>query len=275
MHAVTCDLGTIAEIALAALDLGEFERGWLEYLQPTIGFDAACSVWSDSGGVVRDVTSSGYDERALRRQFQSYMSELTPQELAGFSAVAPAVDLDVVSAARRQRLAVYRELLVPQRVRSFLTNVWPAPWGVFGFHLARTGATRFGEHETRRLQLLAPCVKLGQGLFARQQASSTCLDAEWWASDWSLSPRERAVARLAMRGFSNPEIAILLRISAHTVRNHLVSIFRKADVSNRTELVFTMVATPEQGRHARHRSRRSAWSAFLAQASAGQGRLAE
>jgi len=275
MHAVEADLGTIAEIALAAHDLREFETGWLEYLKPRLGFETACSVWSESSGAVREVTSTGYDEGELRRRFPSYMSELSPQELARFSGSVPAVDLDVVSPARRQRLVVYRELLSPLGIKSFVTNVWRAPWGVFGFHLARAGATCFGERETRRLQLLAPCVKVGQGLFAKQQASSSCLEAEWWASDWSLSSREREVARLVMRGFSNPEIAILLRVSMHTVRNHLVSVFRKADVSSRTELVFMMVAAPEQARHARRRSGPSPWSAFLAQGSPSRGDLGQ
>jgi hypothetical protein len=48
------------------------------------------------------------------------------------------------------------------------------------------------------------------------------------------------------------------------VRNHLVSVFRKADVSSRSELVFMMVAAPEQARQARSRNGRSQWSAFLA-----------
>jgi hypothetical protein len=106
MDPVTSDLGAIAEMALAARDLREFEAGWLAHLKPIIGFDTACSVWSDDGGGVRDVVSMGYDEGELRRRFPSYMSELSPQELACFSAVAPVVDLDVLSTARRQQLVV-------------------------------------------------------------------------------------------------------------------------------------------------------------------------
>jgi DNA-binding CsgD family transcriptional regulator len=272
MNPIASDLGVIAELALAARDLREFEAGWLAHLQPCIGFDAACSVWSDNSGRVRDVTSVSYDERELRRRFPGYMCELSPQELARFSGVAPAVDLDVLDSTRRERLAVYRELLSPNGITSFVTNVRRAPWGVFGFHLGRAGGTRFGERETHRLQLLAPCVELGQGLFAKQHTSSIGLEAEWWADDWSLSARERDVARLVMRGFTNPEIATLLRISAHTVRNHLVNVFRKADVSKRSELVFTMVATPEQAARERSRRGRSAWYSFSAQSSPSERR---
>jgi len=270
MDPVANDLGAIAEMALAARDLREFEGNWLAHLQASIGFDAACSVWSDSSGGVRDVVSVGYDERELRQRFPSYMGELSPQELARFSGRVPAVDLDVLSSVRRQRLVVYRELLSPHGVTSFVTNVRPAPWGVFGFHLARAGGTRFDERETRKLQLLGPCVSLGQGLFAKQRPAPVSFEAEWWADDWSLSSRERAVARLVMRGFTNPEIATLLRVSVHTVRNHLVNVFRKADVTKRSELVFTMGASPEHVTRERRRTGRSAWYSFLAQTTSGE-----
>ena len=270
MTPVDSDLGTIAEIALASPALRDFEAAWLQHLKPSIGFDTACSVWSETDGGVRDVASLGYEEAELRRRFPSYMCELSPQELAQFSAVAPAVDLDVLSPARRQRLAVYRELLSPHGIKSFVTNVWRAPWGVFGFHLGRAGGVRFGARETRLLQLLAPCIKLGQGLLVKQETSSIMPDTEWWAADWSLSVREREVARLVMRGFTNPEIATLLRVSPHTVRNHLANVFRKADVSSRTELVFTMVAAPEQALYERSRGGPSAWHSFLARSQAGE-----
>jgi len=264
MTAVESDCGAIAEMAMAARDLRELETGWLEYLKPSIGFETACSVWSESSGTVRGVTAFGYGEVELGARFPSYMCELSRRELACFSAATPAVDLDVVSPARRQQLMVYRELLWPHGIGSFVTNVWQAPWGVFGFHMGRTRGVPFGDRQARRLQLLLPCIKLGQSLLVRQQNGSSNVESGWWAADWSLSPRECEVAGLVMRGFRNPEIATLLRISTHTVRNHLVSIFRKADVSNRTELVFTMVGAPE-ARRQRGGLGRSAWSAFLGQ----------
>ena len=48
-----------------------------------------------------------------------------------------------------------------------------------------------------------------------------------------LSPRERQVAEWVGQGKSNYEIAIILGISAHTVKNHLDKIFRKLGVENR------------------------------------------
>jgi DNA-binding CsgD family transcriptional regulator len=48
-----------------------------------------------------------------------------------------------------------------------------------------------------------------------------------------LSPREQQVAEWIGEGKSNEEIAIILGISAHTVKNHLERIFRKLGVENR------------------------------------------
>lgn len=52
----------------------------------------------------------------------------------------------------------------------------------------------------------------------------------------SLSPRELEIARLVVDGKTNREIASVLFVSEHTVRNQLVNIFGKLGISRRTEL---------------------------------------
>jgi DNA-binding CsgD family transcriptional regulator len=59
---------------------------------------------------------------------------------------------------------------------------------------------------------------------------------------WELSPREDEVADWMRRGKSNEEIAIILGISAHTVKNHLERIFRKLGVENRHAAAMTLQA---------------------------------
>jgi DNA-binding CsgD family transcriptional regulator len=54
---------------------------------------------------------------------------------------------------------------------------------------------------------------------------------------WSLTAREREVARLVIDGLSSQDIARALFISAHTVRDHLKAIFGKTGVSRRQDLV--------------------------------------
>jgi DNA-binding CsgD family transcriptional regulator len=64
----------------------------------------------------------------------------------------------------------------------------------------------------------------------------------------SLTKREISVAELTGQGLSNKQIARELRISEHTVKNHLFHIFAKLNVANRVELLFLMV----KGRNARY-----------------------
>lgn len=50
-----------------------------------------------------------------------------------------------------------------------------------------------------------------------------------------LTGREREILALVTEGMLNKEIAATLHISEQTVKNHLFSVFRKLDVSDRTQ----------------------------------------
>lgn len=54
-----------------------------------------------------------------------------------------------------------------------------------------------------------------------------------------LTLRELEILRLIAKGISNKEIAGELNISSRTVKSHMVDIFRKLNVSSRTEAVIT------------------------------------
>ncbi len=61
--------------------------------------------------------------------------------------------------------------------------------------------------------------------------------AESGVATQALSPREIEVLRMMAEGLGNKEIAWRLKISEHTVKFHISSIFTKLDVSSRTEAV--------------------------------------
>jgi DNA-binding CsgD family transcriptional regulator len=67
---------------------------------------------------------------------------------------------------------------------------------------------------------------------------------------YDLTPREREVARLLIRGESNDEIAQALWISRYTVKDHVKAVYTKLGVASRAELsakVFYQHVTPGLG----------------------------
>ena len=60
-----------------------------------------------------------------------------------------------------------------------------------------------------------------------------------------LSKRERDVVRCLVEGQTNRQIAEMLGISQHTVKNYMFKIFEKLGVSNRVELVFQVLSKAE------------------------------
>ena len=77
-------------------------------------------------------------------------------------------------------------------------------------------------HAARVVAIAAALVALVDG---------TRTDAYPWTL---LTPREREIAVLAGRGYSNDEIADLLVLSPATVKTHLGSVYRKLGVGGRT-----------------------------------------
>lgn len=64
--------------------------------------------------------------------------------------------------------------------------------------------------------------------------------------DSLLSNREEQVLQLLAEGLSNREVATALKLSEHTVKNHIFRIFDKLGVSNRMEAVLCAISQREQ-----------------------------
>jgi DNA-binding CsgD family transcriptional regulator len=69
---------------------------------------------------------------------------------------------------------------------------------------------------------------------------------------YDLSPREEEITRLVARGLGTADIAAGLFLSAHTVRDHLKTIFQKVRVSSRGELVAKLFADHYEPVHLAH-----------------------
>lgn len=78
---------------------------------------------------------------------------------------------------------------------------------------------------------------------ARRRRSRPAATTHGWAS---LSPKEHEVVDLVSGGLSNPEVAARLYISRRTVETHLSNVFRKLDLSNRTQLAAAALQRPDR-----------------------------
>ncbi|MGB7603426.1 MAG: LuxR C-terminal-related transcriptional regulator [Candidatus Sulfotelmatobacter sp.] len=75
-----------------------------------------------------------------------------------------------------------------------------------------------------------------------------------------LSKRELQVVRCLAEGLSNRQIAERLKLSQHTVKNHLFRVFDKLGVSSRIELLFMTMTQPVSGQSVAETSTDSAES---------------
>jgi DNA-binding CsgD family transcriptional regulator len=228
----------IAELVFACDDRRGFWEQLLDRLDHTIGFDKA-SMHGMCPGVINDSLARGYDVPARFDELPRFMAELEPHELADASRGRPIVDVDALSSRRREQLSLYRCLLRPERITVFTTTMWRVGAAVAGLNLARTGrGARFLARELRFVEALLPTIRLADAYAKALQPPRGGDPFEAWADHAGLSVKQRAVAALVVRGLRNPEIAAVLAISPHTVRNQLAAVFRKADVSTRAELVY-------------------------------------
>lgn len=147
------------------------------------------------------------------------------------------IDCDVYSQDERRELPFYAEVIRPQRISSQLVIGLSFQQRYRGtFYVCRHGhASRFHSSLIRRMRAILPALGLIDAA-----AVSTAAAPSIAREDLGLGAREREVADLAGRGLETKEIAALLGTRPATVRNQLHAIFRKLDVSNRTELAFVL-----------------------------------
>jgi DNA-binding NarL/FixJ family response regulator len=106
------------------------------------------------------------------------------------------------------------------------------------FELAAAAFESFGSLRYRN-QAERELRKFGRHIHRRTRSGAPNVP-----SSAALTARELAIARLAVDGKTNPQIAAALFLSKKTVETHLSNIFRKLDISSRVALVRTMERAP-------------------------------
>jgi DNA-binding CsgD family transcriptional regulator len=219
-----------ARRALAAPTRDELRRETLSALQPAVGFDFGI-VWRPGEA---EATLEGFDRRfweTYREREACYAGDMSA--LAGAACAEAGVTRDVTAldGPRRRRSAFYAEIIRPLGAGSFLTAVMRLRGQVVGLmQLGRAPGFEFPERAAQSLRELLPIVTLAEAARPAPPLSPS-------ACATNLSPREREVLGYVTLGLTNREIATACGTSPHTVRNQLVSLFKKAEVTTRAELV--------------------------------------
>jgi DNA-binding CsgD family transcriptional regulator len=229
-----------------ASSIAAYRARLLGSLQQLVGADSAAMLdppWADAderGARDRTVglgTSAGFMQSFFEHR-QRYARSLA-RLLRVMRAGRPVIDDAVYGMRERERLAVYREIFLPQKATSMLA----ASARCRGVETAtlvfkRHGrSSRFRALDAARLEAMLPAVALADAGFRYAfEARRAAAAAERPPFARGLGAREAQVAQLASRGLRNVEIAAMLGTSAETVKRQLCSVFAKVQVSNRTEL---------------------------------------
>lgn len=122
------------------------------------------------------------------------------------------------------------------------------------FHSGARGLICASEADILLLTKCIQCVAKGQiwasafqlELLIRSLSSPRSFRVTNVLGDSLLSKREEQVLHFLADGMSNRELAAALKLSEHTVKNHLFRIFDKLGVSNRMEAVLYAISQREQ-----------------------------
>jgi DNA-binding CsgD family transcriptional regulator len=263
----------IAELAVAnGFDSNVFRRLLLEHLDRWSGVELCCLQSSKDGGRSYQVEARGFDASLLAQRASVWVGELAANEVASACGNSLIPDDEIFTITRKDQLALYRELLRPCGVRVYVSSIWKHGNGIFGLGVARGRHRRaFRHRELMQLESLLPSIRVAEAYVSGNSASSTpsaSAGFERWAAGIELTEKERRVAELVIRGLRNKEIALLTNTSVFTVRNQLASIFGKADVTSRAELVFIATNTDQHMNSAGATHREPAWFSIVANAHA-------
>jgi DNA-binding CsgD family transcriptional regulator len=212
----------------------EIVREIFESLDRAVGFDTAMLLPFGGGEPITRNKSArqlaSWDEGS-----KFYVSDVGVLARAAASCSDVVSDIEALSARQRDRLQLYAGYLRPWHISNLLALfVRRGSRTLHGLALCRHARSRFAARELERTRSLLPSVAVATRLLPSVPASSEEPD---------LTSRELQIVELVGRGLHNREIAAVCGTSPNTVRNQLVSIFEKLEVTTRGELVARAAAS--------------------------------
>lgn len=215
----------------------------LDALGRLVGCDFA-SILTAEPGQEWSIAGQISDNRLLQQHFWRYSAEMSATEAQGLAGRFASAS-DVFDAPRRDRLAIFREVLTPRRLDHVAAAHWVVDGRLWAVGLSREGPC-ISDQTLKQLNAVLPHLKAAlraRFWLARDQWSPSSDQIEPYAragsgGPWGLTPAQGRTLALVIRGLTNKEVAGLLGTSPHTVRNTVAELFRKVGVSRRSELAF-------------------------------------
>jgi DNA-binding CsgD family transcriptional regulator len=226
------DAGGLAEIATSAETLLDYERGVLDVVGRTVGFDVA--MFKRAGGC--GPYTPGLEariKRACAPYWQDFAREVTVVGQAALKQKNVAVDVEVFGLRGLERLSYYQRLMRPHGGKATAVICLTRRGQITGsLSLGRTGGG-FRASELAYLRALAPTLSICEAsVLAPPRAPMAALDRLA-----ALTPRESEVLAYLRLGYTNAQIATALGSAERTVRNQLSSTYAKLGVGSRAEAV--------------------------------------
>jgi DNA-binding CsgD family transcriptional regulator len=145
---------------------------------------------------------------------------------------------DLCSSADLRRSAFYQDFFRPRRIEyADYQTVSTSGGRTVGFGVCRKDRDFTADEHDLFEHLRRPLAGIWQ-LVARVEAiEAACATTSIQVTGESLTPTERRVSDLVLRGWRTVTIAQALGVSTKAVEQHLTRIYRKADVSSRPEYI--------------------------------------
>jgi DNA-binding CsgD family transcriptional regulator len=228
-------VGNFTELVVAEREPARVWPAMLQRIEQAVGFDAGYIAASFGASTEGRGAVLEHDHLFLKQNLGRFLAEISLEEVSSYTERARSHH-DVWSRARQRELAVFQEVLLPTGMQHMAVRVSIRHGNVAGFNLERRGrSSPFTEDDLSLIDMVGPFLHIAE-LLTLDSNDDEALDN--LTDEYALSPREAELVGLVARGLQNGEIALLLGVSANTVRNTLARVFDKVGVSNRAELTY-------------------------------------
>jgi DNA-binding CsgD family transcriptional regulator len=235
-------IAAVAAAAAGAAGSREFRARALELIAPHVPYDAAIyhalspRVPLDTGVLL------GVDPARVQASMAHWDRLAVELEALRSHALAHggvAGDRDAFPLRSRARKRFDAGVTMPLGMRSLAIAHLALHERIFAaVLLLRRRAQPFSAAELERLRALVPVLSLADAAHLARSAETTAsVPTRLRCVDQRLTARQREIVEHVALGHTNAQTASALGLSANTLRNHLVAIFRRLGASNRADVV--------------------------------------